>query len=97
MPPVPPLPDEVDALLDSDHHAEHVYRELRLYAPLVAIGDHLLVQDGNMWSTFGVAAEHTPIGGILRFLDGNARFRIDESKSPFPTTSHVWGWLHRIL
>lgn len=32
--------------LDSDHSAEHVAREIELYAPLVSPGCHLVVEDG---------------------------------------------------
>lgn len=80
-------------ILDSNHHGDHVYEELVLYAPLVAPGDYVLVQDGNLWSTHGLPVEETPIGGILRFLAVCPHFRIDARKSPFPTTAHVHGWL----
>jgi len=83
-------------ILDSDHHADHVYHELLLYAPFVAPGDYVLVQDGSLWSTHGLPVDETPIGGILRFLAVSPHFRIDVSKSPFPTTSHVHGWLHHL-
>jgi cephalosporin hydroxylase len=83
-------------LLDSDHRAAHVLQELLLYAPFVGIGEYLLVQDGNMWSTLGLPLEETPIGGILQFLERDARFRINPAKSPHATTSHMWGWLERL-
>jgi cephalosporin hydroxylase len=86
----------VFVVLDSDHHSEHVYRELLLYAPLSSVGDYLLVQDGNMYRSLGLPLEETPLGGIVRFLGEDRRFRVDQAKSPFPTTSHVWGWLRRI-
>jgi cephalosporin hydroxylase len=82
-------------VLDSDHRASHVYEELQLYAPLVHPGDHLLVQDGNMYATLGMPLEETPIGGIARFLDECPEFTVDLAKSPFSTTSHPWGWLRR--
>jgi len=87
---------QVFVVLDSDHHSEHVYRELLLYAPLSSVGGQLLVQDGNMYSSLGLPLEETPLGGIVRFLTEDRRFRVDDTKSHFPTTSHVWGWLHRI-
>lgn len=34
--------------LDSDHSAEHVRRELKLYAPLCKVGDWLVVEDTNI-------------------------------------------------
>src|SRR5258706_3834175 len=78
-------------ILDSDHRADHVYDELVMYAPLIAPGDYLLVQDGNLWSTHGLPLEETPIGGVLQFLAANPQFQIDATKSPFATTAHVRG------
>jgi cephalosporin hydroxylase len=83
-------------VLDSDHTAGHVYRELLLYTSLVRVGDYLLVQDGNMCQTLGMPVEETPIGGITRFLAEYPHFRVDPHKSHFPTTSHVYGWLLRV-
>jgi cephalosporin hydroxylase len=83
-------------ILDSDHTADHVHRELQLYSGLVHRGDVLLVQDGNMSTTMGMAPAHTPLGGIHRFLAEDRRFRVLVGKSPFPTTAHVDGWLQRI-
>jgi cephalosporin hydroxylase len=83
-------------VLDSDHQADHVYRELLLYAPLASVGDYVLVQDGNMHTALGLPLEQTPLGGIARFLAEDDRFRVDDAKLHLPVTSHVGGWLHRI-
>jgi cephalosporin hydroxylase len=83
-------------VLDSDHSADHVYRELLLYSGLVHPGGHLLVQDGNMRTTMGLPLETTPLGGIARFLGEYSHFQIDPAKTPFATTSHPSGWLRRI-
>ena len=44
------LPHEGTRLvsLDSDHSAQHVYDELKLYAPLCRVGDWLIVEDTNI-------------------------------------------------
>lgn len=83
-------------VLDSDHHAEHVYHELLLYAPLVSVGDYVLVQDGNMHTSFHLPLEETPLGGVRRFLAEDHRFRADDAKSHLPVTAHVGGWLERV-
>jgi cephalosporin hydroxylase len=43
--------------LDSDHSAEHVRKELELYAPICKVGDWLVVEDTNIGWTDG--KEHT--------------------------------------
>jgi cephalosporin hydroxylase len=83
-------------VLDSDHSADHVYRELLLYSGLVRPGGNLLVQDGNMRTTIGLPLEATPLGGIARFLGEYPHFQIDAAKTSFRTTSHPSGWLRRI-
>ena len=82
--------------LDSAHDAGHVYEELRCYSGMVHVGDYLLAQDGNMYRTFQMPVEDTPIGGIARFLAEAPHFAADPGKSHFPTTSHVYGWLRRV-
>lgn len=36
------------AVLDSDHRADHVLAELELLAPLMRLGDYVVVEDGNV-------------------------------------------------
>jgi cephalosporin hydroxylase len=45
--------------LDSDHSAEHVQKELELYAPLCKVGDWLVVEDTNIGWDDGI--EHSPV------------------------------------
>lgn len=82
-------------ILDSDHHAEHVCRELEIYSNFVPFGEYLLVEDGNMYGTVAMPLQETPIGGIARFLNQCDAFEIDPHKSHFQTTSHMFGWLRR--
>jgi len=82
-------------ILDSDHQAEHVHRELITYSRLIRPGDYLLVEDGNMFGTVAMPLHETPIGGISQFLKECDDFEVDAHKSHFQTTSHRCGWLRR--
>jgi cephalosporin hydroxylase len=82
-------------ILDSDHQAEHVHRELETYSRFIAAGDYLLVEDGNMYGTVAMPLHETPIGGIAQFLKDCDDFEVDAHKSHFQTTSHRCGWLRR--
>lgn len=73
-------------LLDSLHTREHIAAELAAYAPLVAVGSYVIVQD-------------TPLGGvvaILEFVAANDHFSIDRSRERFVLTSSQFGYLKRI-
>jgi cephalosporin hydroxylase len=42
-------------VLDSDHSAEHVRNELELYAPMLRVGDWLVIEDTNIgWTAHKV-------------------------------------------
>lgn len=83
-------------VLDSDHSGAHVLAELEAYASFVSPGDHVLVQDGNLYRSLGLSFEETPLWGIERFLASSCDFEIDAARSPFATTAHPCGWLRRI-
>lgn len=83
-------------ILDSDHHADHVYAELITYSPLVQPGDYLIVEDTNVnghptFPEFGPG----PMEAVDRFLTQNADFVIDERCERFMLTLHPRGYLRR--
>ncbi len=58
--------------LDSDHSADHVYREIQLYAPMVGLGCYLVVEDGILaWLDQATLAAHVPgqVGNPLQAIE----------------------------
>ncbi len=87
----------VMVVLDSDHSAEHVSRELELYAPLVTPDSFILVQDGviDVLPMFS-AGRPGPLPAIRDFLDRHPEFEPDVERSErFLISHHPLGWLRR--
>lgn len=83
-------------VLDSDHRAEHVLRELDGYGPLVSPGCYLVVEDtivnGNPISRdFGPG----PAEAIADWLPAHPEFEVDRSREKFMATFQPGGYLER--
>ncbi|NQV78225.1 MAG: cephalosporin hydroxylase family protein [Lutibacter sp.] len=73
--------------LDSNHTHEHVYNELKLYAPLTTVGSYCIVFDTIVedlpadfdWGirTWGVG--NNPKTAVMEYLKENDNFKIDKS------------------
>jgi len=92
-----PAEGHVLVILDSDHTAAHVTRELALYAEFVTIGSYLVVEDSNInghpvLPDFGPG----PMEAIDSFLRGNSEFVIDTGKQKYHLTFNPRGFLRRI-
>jgi cephalosporin hydroxylase len=89
---------QVLVVLDSDHSAGHVERELELYAPLVPVGGYLHVQDG--WVDELGFARRTgpgPVSAVRQFLTLHPEFVRDlELERRYVLTANPHGWLRRV-
>jgi len=91
-------PNHVLVLLDSDHRADHVRRELALYSTLVGVGDPMLVQDGCI-DELGMmrSLRPGPLAAIEDFLRAERSFVVDEERTNRYLFSHSpKGWLTRV-
>jgi len=83
-------------VLDSDHHAAHVYDEMIAYSPLVQTGDYLIVEDTIVnghpsYPDFGPG----PMEAVDKFLSENDEFVIDQRCERFLMTLYPRGYLRR--
>lgn len=84
-------------VLDSNHHADHVYQELIAYSPLVLQGNYLIVEDTNVnghpaYPEFGPG----PMEAVGKFLSEGDDFVIDQRCERFLMTLNPRGYLRRV-
>jgi len=89
--------NRVMVILDSDHSANHVHKELLAYSPLVRIGDYLIVEDTNVnghpvLPNFGPG----PMEAVNKFLSERDTFSVDKSCERFLMTLNPNGYLRRV-
>jgi cephalosporin hydroxylase len=89
-------------LLDSDHSADHVLRELQLYSPLVSQGAYLIVEDTNPDAYRALyAAGHIrepnagPAEALKKWQPTNQGFKVDERRERFLFSQNPGGYLKR--
>ncbi len=85
------------AILDSDHHKEHVLRELEIYSKFVTRESYIIVEDTNInghpvRSKFGPG----PMEAVKEFLKMNDDFIIDRSREKFYLTFNPDGYLKKM-
>ena len=84
--------------LDSDHRAQHVYRELQLYGTMVSPGSYLIVEDTLV---DGIPLDPDsgpgPMAALNRFLatGGDQFFEQDVRRDALIFTQNRGGWLRR--
>lgn len=89
--------DTVMVVLDSDHHAEHVLNELRIYGEMVTTGNYLIAEDTNVnghpvQPEFGAG----PSEAVQTFLKDNHAFAVDAKREKFLFTFNPGGYLIRV-
>jgi cephalosporin hydroxylase len=85
------------AVLDSNHHKEHVLSELRAYSRIVTVGQYLIVEDTNL-NGRPVLPEYGPgpHEAVQEFLAEDRRFEVDRSREKFMMTFNPGGFLKRV-
>ena len=92
------LPGEkVMVILDSDHHKDHVLKEIQRYSALVSSGSYLIVQDTHfnghpILPKFGPG----PMEAVDEFLASNSDFQPDPKREKFGMTFNPRGFLKRL-
>jgi len=82
--------------LDADHSAEHVRKELELYAPLTGVGDWIVVEDTNI-SWPGPDGDRGARGGIMDYVEAHqGEFSQDILAERWLLTMNPGGWLRRV-
>ena len=88
----------VMVILDSDHSEGHVARELQAYAPLVTLGQYLVVQDTNV-NGHPVHPTHGPgpWEAVAHFLERHPdEFAIDVRREKWLVSFNPGGYLIRV-
>jgi cephalosporin hydroxylase len=89
--------ERVMVILDSDHHDDHVLRELQTYGPLVAEGCYLIVEDTYAGELFPELWGAGPSAAIKEYMTSNHSFVIDRDCEKFLLTFNPGGYLKRTV
>jgi cephalosporin hydroxylase len=88
--------DRVMLALDSDHTAEHVLKELKLYGPLVTSGCYCVVDDTNLGGhpiMNAAVPGPGPYAAVQEYVAQEKSFTIDQSRHKFWMTWSPNGFL----
>lgn len=85
---------------DGDHSPEQVYKDLCLYAPMVSVGQYLVVEDTIIdefrpGDSIGMAGGG-PRVAVAKFRNTHPNFVPDASKERYFLTYNRGGWLKRV-
>jgi cephalosporin hydroxylase len=86
----------VMVILDGDHHAKEVFRELVAYSAFVTPGSYLICEDTNVELVGVLDGDPGPASAIEEFLKTHCNFRVDGSRDKFGLSFNSGGWLRRV-
>jgi cephalosporin hydroxylase len=95
----------VMVILDSDHSADHVYKELVVYSKYVTKGSFLIVEDTNLGTIVQrevakkVGQKRSAVGpmaGLKKFMKETDKFTRQVLCERFLVTFHPEGWLYKV-
>lgn len=95
-----PQPERIMLVLDSDHAAPHVRRQLELYADLVTPGCYLVVEDTNLGHPVVVNPGGTydgPMEALAAWLPSHPEFVVDREREKHGLTFFPNGFLRRAI
>lgn len=90
---IPETGTKTMVILDCDHSADHVYKELQRFSEFVTPGQYLIVEDTDAQDEEGGG----PAAAIKRFLSENKNFKVDKSREKYGISTSLGGYLLRIL
>jgi cephalosporin hydroxylase len=89
--------EKIMVVLDSDHHRDHVLKELTTYAEFVTPGCYMVVEDTNInGHPVNRAFGPGPAEATEDFLKTNDGFKPDPNYERFLVSFNPGGWLKRI-
>jgi len=84
-------------VVDSNHHAEHVDKELALYAPLVSSRQALIMEDTHV-DVLNFRKFHTgggPLRSLQKYLRQHPEFEPATDVEPYVTTNFFGYWIRK--
>ena len=83
--------------IDSNHHAEHVDKELELYAPLVSPGQALIVEDTlvDVLNFRKFRAGGGPLRSLAKYMPQHPEFELAADVEPYLMTNFYGYWVKK--
>ncbi len=84
-------------IIDSDHRAEHVDKELMLFAPLVSPGQALIMEDTlvDVHDFKKFRAGGGPLRSIRKYMPQHPELVLAEGIEPYITTNYFGYWIKK--
>ena len=83
-------------VLDSDHRAAHVLKELQLYSPLVSKGCYLIVEDTHPLALYDNVEDGMAAAAVRKWNPGKHGFETDKDRERFLFSQNPNGFLKKV-